>query len=51
MAKGRTIRGIKDGFELRESLSGYNAILDTENWNIASKKAWLQIGLTNITNG
>ena len=39
MAKGRTIRGIKDGFELRESLSGYNAVLDTENCDIAPKKA------------
>ena len=38
MAKGRTIRGIKDGFELRESLLGYNAVLDTENCNIAPKK-------------
>ena len=39
MAKGRTIRGIKDGFELRESLSGYNVVLDTENCDIAPKKA------------
>jgi putative transposase len=39
MAKGRTIRGIKDGFELRESLSGYNVVLDTENCDIARKKA------------
>ena len=39
IAKGRTIRAIKDGFELRESLSGYNAVLATENCNIAPKKA------------
>ena len=38
MAKGRTIRGIQDGFELRKSLSGYNAVLDTENCNIAPQK-------------
>jgi len=39
MAKGRTIRGIEDGFELRESQSVYNAVLDTENCNIAPQKA------------
>ena len=36
---------------LRESLSGYNAVLDTENCNIAPKKAWFQTGLNNITDG
>ena len=40
MAKGRTIRdSIEDGFELREAQSGYNAVLDTEYCDIASKKA------------
>jgi len=39
MARGLTLRGVKDGFELREALSGYNAVFDTENSNIASKKA------------
>ena len=39
MATGREIRGIKDGFELRESQSGYNAVLDTENCNIGPQKA------------
>ena len=37
MAKGRCIRGIKDGFELRESQSGYYAIFDPENCDIASE--------------
>ena len=38
MARGRSIRGIKNGFELRESQSGYNAIFDPENCDIAPKK-------------
>ena len=37
MAGGRSIRDIKDGFELRESQSGYNAIFDLEKtWFISS---------------
>ena len=36
--KGRCIRGIKDGFELRESQSAYNAIFDPENCDIAPEK-------------
>ena len=38
MAKGRCIRGIKDGFELRESQSAYNAIFDPKNCDIALEK-------------
>ena len=37
MVRGRTIRRIKDGFELRESQSAYNAIFDPENCDIAPK--------------
>jgi len=51
MAKGRTIRGIEDGFELRESQSVYNAVLDTENCNIAPQKARFKTGLHYNTNG
>ena len=50
MAKGRCISGVKDGFELRESQSGYNAIFDPENRDIASEwpdllvhLIWLQV--------
>ena len=39
MARGRTIRGVKDGFELRESQSGYNADFDPKNCDIAPEKA------------
>lgn len=39
MARGRTIRGKKDDFELRESQSAYNAISTPDNCNIASKEA------------
>ena len=38
MAKGRCIRGIKDGIELPESQSAYNAIIDPENYDIAPEK-------------
>ena len=39
MARGRTIRGVKDGFEPRESQSGYNADFDPKNCDIAAEKA------------
>ena len=38
MARGRCIRGIKDGLELRESQSNYNAIFDPENCDIVPGK-------------
>jgi len=37
MARGRTIRSIDAGFELRESQSAYNAILDPKNRDIDPK--------------
>jgi len=37
VAKGRTTRDVGDGFELKESQSGYNAIFDPENTDIAKK--------------
>lgn len=39
MARGRTIRVVKDGFELRESQSGYNAVFGSKNSDIAPEKA------------
>ena len=38
MARGRTVRSINGGFELRETQSSYNAIFDPENHDIAPKK-------------
>ena len=38
MARGRTIRGAEDGFELRETQSGYNAVFDPENNDIGPNK-------------
>ena len=39
IAKGRTIHGIHNGFELRKSQTGYNGVLEAENGNIAPEKA------------
>ena len=51
MAKGRCIRGIKDGFELRESQSAYNAIFDPKNCDIAPEKTWFISSFDLITDG
>ena len=51
MARGRSIRGIKNGFELRESQLGYNAIFDPENCDIAPKKTWFISFFDLITGG
>ena len=37
-ARGQTIRGAEDGFELRETQSGYNAVFDPENDDIGPNK-------------
>ena len=39
MAKGRTVHVAKEGFELRESQLGYNAVFSTQNRNIAPENA------------
>jgi hypothetical protein len=38
MAGGRTIRKIKDGYELRESQASYNGIFAPENCAIDTNK-------------
>ena len=51
MARDRSIRSKKDGFESRESQSGYNAIFTPENCDIAPEKTWFISSFDLITGG